>query len=272
MKRLFLSFSICAALLIGLAACESQPAEQNASQLKKTWIVATDTTLIPMSFVNDEKEYAGFEIDLIHEIANLAGADVKIISVEWPGLFGGLLTNKFDMVISSVTILEERKRKMAFSAPYLTSGLALVTRREGNDIASIEDAVSKRLKVGAQTGTTAFFYLEKQEGIQKKSYQIYGHAITDLINGELDAVLGESSATLYLKNRQKEYFEKIKMVGEILTEENYGIALRKEDGDRLNQVNQALRELLRNGTVSRLHKKWELGSSSKVPLDPGGSK
>ncbi len=270
MKHFFPVFFICVIFLAGLVACEGSIEKQDSSLDK--WTVATDTTLIPMSFVNDNNEYAGFEIDLIRKIARLAGVKVEIVSVEWPGLFGGLLTGKFDMVISSVTVLEERKQKMAFSIPYLTSGLALVTRKERNDFKSMEDVKSKQLMVGAQTGTTAFFYLEKLEGVRKKAYQVYGHAITDLINGELDAVLGESSATLYMKNQQEDYFKKIKMVGEIMTEENYGIVLRKDDKARLDKVNQALLELLQDGTVSRLHEKWELGASSKVPSASGSHK
>ena len=144
-----------------------------------------------------------------------------------------------------------------------------MVRKDRNDIHSMADVRAKQLQVGAQTGTTAFFYLEKQNGLRIKGYQVYGHAITDLINGELDAVLGESSATLYIKNQKEDYFKKIKMVGEIMTEENYGIVLRKEDTARLEKINTLLDGLLRDGTVSRLHEKWELGASSKVPPASG---
>ncbi|PIR00242.1 MAG: hypothetical protein COV66_07080 [Nitrospinae bacterium CG11_big_fil_rev_8_21_14_0_20_45_15] len=264
-----LVFLIGLIALIGLMSCDEPSLQKKSPAGKELWIVATDTTLIPMSFVNDKNAYDGFEIELIEKIAERAGANIEIVSVEWPGLFGGLLTGKFDMVISSVTILEERQQKMAFSIPYLTSGLALVVRKDRNDIHSMADVRAKQLQVGAQTGTTAFFYLEKQNGLRIKGYQVYGHAITDLINGELDAVLGESSATLYIKNQKEDYFKKIKMVGEIMTEENYGIVLRKEDTARLEKINTLLDGLLRDGTVSRLHEKWELGASSKVPPASG---
>ena len=235
------------------------------SDARKKIIVATDTTLIPMSFVNDENRIAGFEPDLMRSIAKRAGFDMELVAVEWPGLFGGLITKKFDAVISSVTILEERKERMAFSLPYLKSGISIVVRRETEGVTSVADLKTKDLLAGAQLGTTAYFFLEKYPDVRKKGYQLYGHAVTDLINGEVDAVLGESTATLYYKNQKKDYFQKIKMVGDILTDEYYAIVLRKDDTELLAKVNAALATLLADGTVQKLHTQWDLGDSSIVP-------
>jgi ABC-type amino acid transport substrate-binding protein len=168
-------------------------------------------------------------------------------------------------VVASVTILEERKKRMAFSIPYLRSGLALVVRRDLKKINSIEDLKREQLLIGAQLGTTSYFYLEKDPAIRKKGYQAYGHAVADLIKGEIGAVLGESTGTLYYKNQRKDYFQKIKIVEEILTEEYYGIVLRKTDPDLLNKIDTALKQLLEDGTVNRLHTKWELGKAAQVP-------
>ena len=231
----------------------------------KTYLVATDTTLVPMSFMSVGNDIIGFEPDLIRALAKEAGINIRIINVEWAGLFGGLITNKFDMVISSVTVLEERKERMAFSEPYLKSGLALVVRRNQENINSFEDAKKNNFLIGAQIGTTAYFFLEKDPAIRKKGYQMYGHAVADLINGEIDAVLGESTGTLFYKNKHKPLFEKIKMVGEIMTNEHYAIVLRKEDTALLSQVNSALHKILKDGTVVRLHKKWDLGQAAQVP-------
>ena len=76
-------------------------------------------------------------------LAKEAGINIRLINVEWAGLFGGLITKKFDMVISSVTVLEERKARMSFSEPYLKSGLALVVRRNQEGINSFADAKKK---------------------------------------------------------------------------------------------------------------------------------
>ena len=167
------------------------------------------------------------------------------------------------MVISSVTVLEERKQRMDFSVPYLKSGLALVVHKNQKKIKSFEDAKKNNALIGAQTGTTSYYFLEKQPLIKIKGYQMYGHAISDLINGKLDAVLGESSGTLFYKN--KPLFQEIKMVGEILSDEFYGIVLRKGEEGLMARVNSAIKFLIENGTVTRIHQKWDLGQAAKVP-------
>tara|TARA_Y100000780_G_scaffold113229_1_gene102163 strand:- start:649 stop:1437 length:789 start_codon:yes stop_codon:yes gene_type:complete len=246
------------ALVFLMAGCDNSPSG-------KTYLVATDATLVPMSFMSVGNDIIGFEPDLMRALAKEAGINIRIINVEWAGLFGGLITKKFDMVISSVTVLEERKARMAFSEPYLKSGLALVIRKNQEGINSFADAKKNNFLIGAQIGTTAYFFLEKDPGIHKKGYQMYGHAVADLINGKIDAVLGESTGTLFYKNKHKPLFEKIKMVGEIMTNEHYAIVLHKEDTELLTQVNSALQKILKDGTLARLHKKWDLGQAAQVP-------
>ena len=98
---------------------------------------------------------------------------------------------------------------MDFSIPYLKSGLALVVHKNQKQIMSLEDAKKFNARIGAQLGTTSYYFLEKESSIKTQGYQMYGHAITDLINGKLDAVLGESSGTLFYKNTP--LFQQIKM-------------------------------------------------------------
>ncbi len=241
-----------------MTGCDSSP-------VGKTYLVATDATLVPMSFMSVGNDITGFEPDLMRAVAKEAEINIHFVNVEWGGLFGGLITRKFDLVISSVTVLEERKERMAFSDPYLKSGLALVIRKDQAGIDSFAAAKKNNFLIGAQIGTTAYFFLEKDPAVRKKGYQMYGHAVADLINGKIDAVLGESTGTLFYKNQHKPLFEKIKMVGEIMTDEHYAIVFRKEDSELLTKVNIALQKVLQNGTAARLHKKWDLGQAAQIP-------
>ena len=92
---------------------------------------------------------------------------------------------------------------------------------------------------------------------------MYGHAISDLINGKVDAVLGESSGTLFLKNRP--LFQEIKIVGEILSNEFYAVVLRKDENQLMAQINSAIKNLIADGTIAQLEKKWDLGQAAQVP-------
>ena len=255
MKKFLVIFLAAFLLTTG---CNNAPSGKN-------YLVATDATLAPMSFMSVGNDITGFEPDLMRAVAKEAEINFQFIYVEWAGLFGGLITQKFDMVISSVTVLEERKERMAFSDPYLKSGLALVVRKNQSDIESYADAKKNDFLIGAQIGTTAYFFLEKDTAIRKKGYQIYGHAVTDLINGKIDAVLGESTGTLFYKNQHKPLFEKIKMTGEIMTNEHYAIVFRQQDNELMAQINSALKKILLDGTVTQLHRKWDLGQAAQIP-------
>ena len=256
----FLSLMVLLALL---PACGP-----DSGSVPKNIKVATDATLVPMSFMNDRNQVDGFDRALMEAIAKQAGFEIEMINVEWAGLLGGLTTGKYDAAISSITILEERQKKMGFSTPYLKSGLAIVVRKETKGVATMDDLLKKNMMVGAQRGTTAYFYLKDHPAIRNVGYESYGHAVQDLIKGELDAVLGESTGTLYYKNKDKPVFEKIKLVGEILTNEYYGIAVRKDNPALLQAIDKSLQSLLANGTVEQLHKKWDLGQAAVIPA-PG---
>ena len=262
MKNKFFQFSnfitatiLASSLLIGCG--------EIGEHVDETYIVATDATLAPMSFMSVGNDMIGFEPDLIRAIADKARINISLVNVEWAGLFGGLITKKFDMIISSVTVLEERKQRMGFSIPYLKSGLTLVVRKDEKKITSFEDARNNNVLVGAQIGTTAYYFLEKESSIKTKGYQMYGHAISDLINGKIHAVLGESSGTLFLKNQP--LFQEVKIVGEILSNEFYAVVLRKDENQLMTQINLAIKKLIADGTIAQLHKKWDLGQAAQVP-------
>ena len=124
-------------LLVWIGGCQ-----QNTTygpEPKSKVVIAIDATFIPMSFINSDNQKDGFEVDLIKEVARDAGLNYELINVEWGGLFAGLITKKFDLIISSVGIIAERKKRMAFSIPYLQSGAAVLVRNNIKNVESLED-------------------------------------------------------------------------------------------------------------------------------------
>jgi polar amino acid transport system substrate-binding protein len=228
-------------------------------------VVAIDATFIPMSFMNTENQLDGFEVDLIKEVAQEANLEYELVNVEWGGLFGGLITGKFDLVISSVGIIEERKKRMAFSIPYMQSGAAVLVRNDMADIESLEDLEKLNATVGAQINTTSHYFLEKYSGINIKTFEKFGHAVIDLANKGVDAVVGDSVQANYYFRNNKDLVRQARFVGSRMTSEFYGIVLRKADKKLKDKIDASLTRLLKNGTVSRLHKKWELGEFATVP-------
>ena len=262
MKVFYSNFKILLFVSLFLAsACQ----ESTAPEPKSRVVVAIDATFIPMSFMNTENQLDGFEVDLIKEVAQESNLKYELVNVEWGGLFGGLITGKFDLVISSVGIIEERKKRMAFSIPYMQSGAAVLVRNNMTDIKSLEDLEEQNATVGAQINTTSHYFLEKYSGIKIKTFEKFGHAVIDLANKGVDAVVGDSVQANYYFRNNKDLEGQARFVGSRMTSEFYGIVLRKEDKELKNKIEASLTRLLKNGTISRLHKKWELGELATVP-------
>jgi len=250
-------------LILLLGGCQSNSSTN--SNAKTQVIIAIDATFIPMAFMNKENQLDGFEVDLIREVALDAGLDYELVNIEWGGLFGGLITKKFDLVISSVGIIEERKKRMAFSIPYLQSGVAVLARNDLKNIKSLEDLEKQNSRVGAQINTTSYYFLEKYSGIEIKTYDKFGHAVIDLANNGIDAVVGDSvQANYYFKNN-RDLNGKVRFVGSRMTSEFYGIVIRKEDKKLKDKVDASLTRLLKKGVIKKLHKKWELGNFAAIP-------
>jgi glutamine transport system substrate-binding protein len=261
LKRYFLKIVVII-FCVGLLGCGQESQEDKNPRL----VIAIDATFIPMSFLNDRGELDGFEVDLIKAVVKNAEFDYELVNVEWGGLFGGLITKKFDLVISSITILEERKNRMAFSIPYLQSGVAVLVRNDIQNVDSLEQLAEIKATVGAQINTTSYYFLQKYEGIKIKTYEKFGHAVIDMANKGNDGVVGDSVQVNYYFNKDKKLIQNARYLGSRMTSELYGIVLKKEDIELKQKIDASLKELLQNEVVQKLHKKWNLGGFSVVPV------
>lgn len=268
LKRYFFKFVI-SVFCVGLLGCgqdsnETQkPANETQNLTKLT--IAIDATFIPMSFLNDDGDLDGFEVDLIKNVVKNAGFDYELVNVEWGGLFGGVITEKFDLAISSITILEERKARMAFSIPYLQSGVAVLVRKDLENVDSLEQMAEMKATIGTQINTTSYYFLQKHPGVNIKTYEKFGHAVIDMANKGIDGVVGDSVQVNYHFNNNKELTENARFLGSRMTSEFYGIAMKKENLELKEKIDASLMALLKDGTVKKLHEKWSLGDFAVVP-------
>mgnify|MGYP003962864505 CR=1 FL=1 len=125
--------------------------------------------------------------------------------------------------------MRKEKNRMAFSIPYLQSGVAVLVRKDIQDVDDLEKLAEIKATVGAQINTTSYYFLQKYEGIKIKTYEKFGHAVIDLANEGNDAVVGDSVQVNYYFNKNKELSQNTRFLGSRLTSEYYGIVLRKEN-------------------------------------------
>ncbi|MBW3622526.1 MAG: ABC transporter permease subunit [Armatimonadetes bacterium] len=213
--------------------------------------IGTDATYPPFEWKEGDR-FRGFDIDIGEALAKELGVKARWMNTAWDGIFPALLSKKFDLIISITTITPDRRKIMAFSEPYYTSGNILAVRKEdARRIQSLNDLRGKT--AGAQLGTTAQTVLEKFGGIEVRKYNTLNDELLDLRNGRIDAVAAEAPVLWWAI---KTGYSDLVTVGDLITSEKYGIPMRKEDTDLIAAVNQALRKMRADGTYDRIYSKW----------------
>jgi len=226
---------------------------QRAAEETTSITCATDATWPPMEMVNENKDIVGFDIDFFNAVAEEAGFKVEFKNTAWDGIFAGIAAGKYDAIISSVTITDERKKTMSFSEPYINAGQVLIVPKE-SDAVMIADLVGER--VGAQIGTTGGREVEKVEGVELKSYDEIGLAFEDMATGRIAGVVCDTPVAAQYALQQDEYKEKFKIVGDVLTTEYYGIVVQKDNQKLLDLINKGIKAVQEKGIDKQLEEKW----------------
>ena len=234
---------VCGLLLVSmlLVSCKSTPEKIQ---------VATDATWAPFEYVDDNNKIVGFDIDVMTTIAEKQNLDIEFINVAWDPLLAGMAQGTYACAISSITITDERKQAMLFSDPYFTAGQMIVVQKSNTTIAGIDTITGT---VGAQLGTTGAMEAENATGATLKTYDEIGLAFQDLMNGQIDAVICDSPVA---QNYVKKNADKLKIIGDMLSSENYGIAVAKGKTDLLKKINAGITAIKAEGLIEELSEKW----------------
>jgi len=220
---------------------------------EKTLVFATDATWPPMEFVNADKNIVGYSIDFLTAAGKEAGFKVEFKNTAWDGIFAGLASGRYDSISSSVSITEERQKKMDFSAPYFVVQQALIVQKDSK-AAGLGDLKGK--KVGGQIGTTGYFAIKAAEGLEAKSYDEIGLAMEDLNVGRIAAVVCDDPvAANYALIKYK---DTLKIAGVIKSDkpEYYGFPVKKGNKEVLDLINKGIEAVKAKGIDKELKKKW----------------
>lgn len=237
-------------MVLAMASC-------GAKEEAKLYKVAMEPTFPPFDTTNEETgELDGFDVDMMNAIAKDQGFEVEFVNVGFDGLIPGLESGNFDIVASGMWANEERAKVVNFSDTYYDSGLVVAVKEGNNTIKSIKD-VTKDMVLGGQIGTSSADYIEtaKKDGKIKeaKIYNGVDTAVLDLLNGTIDGLINDKPVTQSYMQAQP---GKIKIVGEPLNDEKYGIAVAKDNDELLEKINAGLKGIKDSGKFDELYKKW----------------
>jgi polar amino acid transport system substrate-binding protein len=237
------------------APAKSAAAPAPAPAPAKVYVVGTDAAYAPFESQNEKGEIVGFDIDVVRAVAAKAGIEVKFVNTPWEGIFNTLAQGDRDMLVSAITITDERKQTIDFSTPYFDAH-QLIAVKDGSKVAKFDDL--KKLKVGVQTGTTGDEVVSKLLGKTSTSVRRFEStplALKELESGGVDAVVADNGVIVnYVTNNSG---AKFKMVNDpAFTPEQYGIAVRKGNAELLDKINKGLAAIKADGTYDQIYARY----------------
>ena len=263
MKKIFALCAVIAFAVMALAGCggsSTAPAGSGSGTGSggKVLRVGSSIDFAPFEFQDEtQKEYQGFDMDLIRAVAKEMGYEADIQNIGFDGLIPALEAGNIDVIISGVSITEERQGKVLFSDPYYQSGLSTIVREDNNDIHKFADLKGK--KAAVQIGTTSATEVRKIEGVEIKELNTPPDCFMELKAGGVDVVVNDRPVNDYYIT--KSGAKGVKALPDLLTSEDYGIAMGKDNKELQQKVNEALRKLKENGEYKKIYDKWFGGAS-----------
>ncbi len=251
MKKLLIVVAVMA-IVLGAATVQ-------AKDWKKIR-VGVEGAYPPFSYVTPEGELAGFDIDIAKALVAAMGKDIVLVPQDWDGIIPALLARKYDAIIASMSITEERKKKVAFSNKYYNTPAKFVCKKGAMGEFSRDNIKGK--KIGVQRATIHDRYLTDNYGkdVEIKRYATQDEAYLDLVAGRVDMLLADSVAISdgFLKKPEGKDYQ---FIGPDLNDprwfgEGTGIAIRKEDKDLVEMFNKAIEQIRADGTYKKIQDKY----------------
>ncbi len=262
-RRLLVQSAALLAATVLLAACGKKeaapvaaaPAAAPPAAAAKVYVVGTDAAYAPFESQNEKGEIVGFDIDVVKAAAAKAGVEVKFVNTPWEGIFNALGQGDRDMVVSAVTITDERKQTMDFSTPYFDAQ-QLIAVKDNSKVATF--AALKGLKVGVQTGTTGDEAVSKLQGKTStniKRFESTPLALKELESGGVDAVVADNGVIVhYVANNPGGKFKTV--ADKEFVPEQYGIAFKKGNAELQGKMNKGLADIKADGSYTQIYTRY----------------
>ena len=255
--------ALAAALLVGCGgtpAATDDTSEPTATEATSatdtgTLIVGFDSSYPPYGYVGDDGEYTGFDLELAQEVADRNDWEVQLEAIDWDAKDTLLDSGAINCIWNGFT-MEGREDDYTFSEPYMLNGQVIVVRADSG-ITSVDDLAGKA--VITQVDSAALDVLEGDRADLAQTFASletigdYNTAFMQLESGAVDAVACDLSIAEYQMSAKPDAYVQL---DDMLSEEHYAVGFKKGDDASAEAVNDALRELVEDGTVQELCEKY----------------
>ncbi len=230
--------------------------ESEASVSDKVLTVGCEGGFAPFTYIDEQGEITGFDIDLIRAMGKDMGYEVKVVVYPFDGLIPAILTNSIDVIISGFTISEERAKKVDFSDPYYLCGLTYLTDAKN------KQKLSDFTKLNGETlcvqiGTTGAMFAEKHFPQSKlRTFNSPAETYLELNKGGCAAVINDMPVNDFYLSRHKGMELASLHIDKDVDKEYYGIAVNKEHPEMLKEINRGLKLVQDNGHFAEISRQW----------------
>ena len=253
-----LSVVLCFVMLLAFAACSKAPEKTDDTGLKTVesgkLIMATNAAFPPYEYYEGDT-IVGIDAEIAQLIADKLGLTLEIADIEFDSIIPGVQQGKYDMGMAGMTVTDERKEKVSFSDSY-AKGVQVVIVKTGSEIKSMDDIDGH--KIGVQQGTTGDIYASdtpENGGYGEESVVRYANgalAVEGLKSGKVDCVIIDNEpAKAYVAAN-----EGLEILEGTWVDEDYAISFAKDNTALQQAVNDALKELIADGSVQKVVDKY----------------
>ena len=263
MKKAFFVLALVGALMLALApavlAADINLAKKSTLEkiIKSGKLrVGFEAGYVPFEMTDKKGRFVGFDIDMAKEMAKAMGVKFVPVNTNWDGIVAALLTDKFDIIMSGMTITQERNLKVNFAEPYIIVGQTiLINKKHAGKIKSYKDLNNAKFIVTSKLGTTGEKAVKRMIPKAKyKSFETEQEAALEVVNGRADAFVYDLPycVTFFAQQGKKAMV----FLDTPFTFEPLAWAVNKGDPDFMNWLNNFLRQVKNDGRYDRIYNKW----------------
>jgi polar amino acid transport system substrate-binding protein len=243
-----------AVLCLALVAVGCSKNEKAVVSTGLPLVVGMELAYPPFETKDAKNEPSGVSVDLAKDLGAYLNRPVTIINTNWDGLIPSLQTGKVDVVISSMTITEQRGEVVDFSDPYAHSYLALLVNKNSN-ITSVEDLNKEGIVVDVKKGTTGYVYAKEYlTKAQVNALSSENACVTEVLQGRADAFIYDQ-LTIYRQNQANADLTEAILIP-FQDSENWGMAVKKGNTKLLKSINEFIAQYQQNGGFDRITEKY----------------
>ena len=241
----------CAALVAALAgaasADEAAPAETPAAP--GTIRMITEATFPPYEF-RQGTDVVGIDVEICKAVAKELGKTLAIEDVEFDSVLPSLIAGKAELAAAGITVNEDRKMMVDFSHPYVRTGIVFIFAKDKPFDAEKPEA-AKGKRIGVQNGTTSADYVRKDLGQEPEMFDSPASAFAAMKAGKVDVVISDIDPAKAVIKGQPDYD-----ISELLTVEEYAVAIKKGQPELLAVVNKVIDDLDASGKLDEIKDEW----------------